>query len=101
MAGTVAYDTNHFLLTWGGYACGGHETWQCSLRYAPTIPSDLAVPPLFQEALTHISMSDIYNAAKLWMAHASANARYDQNTSLEYVKLAAIGKDGHYLFDPT
>lgn len=97
MAGTVEYDVNHFLLTFGGYLVGGHEQWQCGLRFtAPGNP----ISDLFKAALEHISITDIYDDIKPLISSGLSDTRYDQWTTLEFAKLAAIGKDGLYLDDP-
>lgn len=100
MAGWVQYDVNHWLLTWGGYMVGGHEQWQCSTKWSLVGPGADPLPPQFEVALTHISISDIYQDIKTWFVRASAPGRYDKHTSLEFAKLAAVGKDGKYLYDP-
>jgi hypothetical protein len=92
----VQYDDEHFLLTFGGYLVGGHEQWQCGLRYAG--PS--GVPDaLWTAALSHIGIQDIWTIISVWMKTATSGAAFDPGTSLEFAKLAFIGTDGNYKAD--
>lgn len=94
---STTYDDDHFLLTFGGYLVKGHESWQCGLRYAaPGGTPDAA----YEAALGHISMVDIYTAARTWIQNATSGSQYDQWTSLEFVKLAFLGVNGRYKADP-
>ena len=94
----VAYDVQHYLLTFGGNTVGGHEEWQCGLRWAP-FSGDHPTNE-WESALNEISITDIYNAAKLFFGATTIGARWDTSTSLEFVKLAVLKTDGKYLLDP-
>ena len=96
----VEYDANHYLVTFGGYMVAGHEQWQCGLRFGNTTGVVSPTPAQLKAALEHISIQDIYSAVSLMFGSASFPLRYDKWTTLEYAKLAAIGKDGKYLYDP-
>lgn len=100
MPQTVEYSQNHFLLTFGGTQVNGREQWQCSMRFGNAAPLADPPPVTLAAAMTHISMDDIYAAVAAWFGHQGSPQRYDRYTTLEFVKVAAIGKDGKYLLDP-
>jgi len=92
----VEYDDHHFLLTAGGHMVGGWEEWQCGLRYAGPggVPESL-----YEQAMTHISLQDIHGLWSTFFSSTVAGIIYPNWTTLEFVKLAFIGKDGNYLTD--
>jgi len=92
----VQYDQEHFLVTFGGNTVGGHEQWQCGLRF----DGHGALPDVVVEAgFNAVSVEDIYHEVALLIQNGMSGARYDQHTSLEFAKLAWIKTDGNYKTD--
>jgi len=87
---TGPFDSSHLYLQWGGKLPGG-EQWSCGLRYAwftslaSTDPAAMLAPVTTAvQAFHQRSETCIHSAAKL-----------------SFVKLNAIGPDGHYYEDST
>lgn len=95
----VKYDSDHALLTFGGYTTGGHEQWQCGLRWASDL-DPVTGQGAWKAALEHISISDIYAAIRTMWTPGAVGARWDSSTSLEFAKLALVDEDGKYFADP-
>lgn len=96
---TIAYDTMHYLVTFGGYLVNGREQWQCGLRYAPE-PGVLPEDHNWEISLQEISTQDIWTAVKTVIQASTIGARWDTWTSLEFAKVAVIRLDGRYFIDP-
>lgn len=95
----IAYDSDHYLVTFGGNLVGGHETWQCGLRFAAAA-GEVPTVPEWELALNDISASDIYTAVRALWIGATAGARWDTKSTIEFAKVAVISITGHYLIDP-
>lgn len=84
------YDSAHLYLQWGGKLPGGEE-WSCGLRLMNLGGAIPETEPAMLAALV-TSITNFHNGGA---AGISALAK------LSFVKLNAIGVDGHYVYDTT
>lgn len=90
------YNRNYFYVSWGGYQITTAEIWQVGAKFTNLVDTPSG---LFEQALGEISLQDCYNALQPIFTTAQGDRRYSTAQSLDWVKIAAIGKDGKYLTD--
>lgn len=84
------FDSSHLYVQWGGKLPGG-EAWSCGFRMwkqGGSVEAD--------GATTLVTIS-----ASLADFHSNPNAHINSKAKLSFVKVNAIGTDGHYLGDGT
>lgn len=85
----VTYAKDHFLFTFGGSSAGG-DIWQCGVRFA----TDSSTAPTWP--VGGFVMQALYDPVK-----TAFQASYiSSGASLDWVKIALLGKDGHYKTEP-
>lgn len=94
----MTFSTNSLYLTMGGELLNGTEAWMTGFHFAaPVDPGSTVV----QEALELVDIADVYAGVAAFFTTAGATGfTFPVFDSLQWVKLAPIGKDGKYLGDP-
>jgi hypothetical protein len=84
------YDSNHLYLQWGG-KLPGNEQWSCGMRlYGPSATAVADAASLIDDMVTPIKAF-----------HQSNSTYICAPAKLSFIKLNAIGTDGHYMAPTT
>lgn len=87
----MAYSRQHLRITWGG-SLPGLEQWSTGVRMTGSGTS------AGQGAVTQASVDNVAGIIDAWWSRATTWVH--ERAQLDWVKLAAIGTDGHYLGEP-
>jgi hypothetical protein len=94
----VTFAHNSLYLTMGGELLNGTEHWMTGFHFSNLVdPGSIVVT----DALKQIDVGDVYDAVAVFFTTAGATGfTFPVFDSLDWVKVAPIGKDGKYLGDP-
>jgi hypothetical protein len=96
----MSFDRISFYVTWGGGLLNGREQWQTGFHCSPLNTG--VTLEAYQAAMSHISVSDIWGIVSKAISDSGTYSlmTFTNAQSVEWAKVALIGKDGRYADEP-